>query len=168
MSNGRKWLVFSCAALVAAGAAIGAVFLFNASLWNDVPFPGPRTAREAAPDSPWLEPGIARLQSTYAFPIGLLVFLGITGTVGALLFLPTRLSGPLTFGVLFPFVGFWVAMLFIPIFLGFIGPVIANIQMWRHKMKCPPGWLELCYFYNCVFAIVSWCYLGDWFSVFGD
>jgi hypothetical protein len=168
MNTRTRAIVHASAAILVLLLALYLVHWINAEYWNDEPFPGGRTAREAMSDCPWLETGIARLVRTYTVPLGLMLFISMYGALAAML----EMKGPARPFIVLTFICGFLGCILPPALLLFpigilIGTVFLIGAMLRKNKKVL--WFSAAAIVSSLYyAGTTLSYWRAWFDVFGD
>jgi hypothetical protein len=168
LSRQRRIVIHSIAALICLTVAVALVYARNRQYWEEEPYPGGQTAREAVEERPWLETGIADLVRVYSFPLGLMVFVSFYGAFFSTFEIRERRDNFIPVAFLYQLPGFIFALLFIPLFIGMLLAITAFVMSAKKRDK-KGIWLSITALaHNAFFALTAYYHLRAWFKVFGD
>jgi len=168
LSRRRRLVVHAAAVLICLSVAVALVYAQNRQYWETEPYPGGRTAREAAEEHPWLETEITRLITVYSFPLGLIVFISFYGAFFSFFVMTERKDNLIPVTFLYPLLGFLFALYFFPLFIGMVLGIMAFAEAVK-KVDKKGIWLSIAAVgHNLHFALTAYYFLCDSFEVFGD
>ena len=156
------------AAVLSLVVAVFLVHCNNRQYWQDRPYPGDRTAREAAEDSPRLEPGTHRLIRAYSLPLGFIAFAAFYGAAAALFEVRNSIKYPMAVAFLYVIPAFMISWFVIPLFIGAVLALLLLISAATKKCKRATWFSCWALAHNVFFAIITFRHMNDWFEVFGD